>query len=62
MQITLSSESRQKEQRLSLRMEMKEYLNHMICGSGTFRTERHLAYCIMPRMVIDTVMRSQKQT
>ena len=49
MQIILSSESRQKEQRLSQSMKLKDYLSHMICGSGTFRTERHSAFCAMPK-------------
>ena len=38
-----------KEQRLSLSMKLKDYLNHMICGSGTFRSERHSAFCAMPK-------------
>lgn len=43
-------------------MKMKEYENHIICGSGTFGTERHLAYCVMQRMVTDAVTKSPKQT
>lgn len=57
-QVTIKERKSQPGTKDSLSMELKEYLSHTICGLGTFRTERHLAYCAMPKRIIDTVIKS----